>query len=88
AAPRPVAPTRVEQQAFDTSPGDAPLIAAERSASPAPRCSECGAGLDTALASCVLSARDDENGSPRRFLVAYCAACGSTFGTTPANSTQ
>lgn len=87
AAPRQAAPVRVEQQAFDTSPGDAPARVAARTEPASPRCSECGASLDTALASRVLAA-GGEDGAPQHFVVAYCAACGSSLGATPADSTQ
>ena len=52
---------------------------------PSPRCSGCGATLDATLSSQILSARS-EDGEERRFVVAYCSACGSSIGATPANS--
>lgn len=85
--PHRAGPATIQQQAFDTSPSSPPPIGVERSEQAVPHCSECGAPLDTALASRVLTAHD-ESGPPQRFVVAYCSTCGSAFGATPASSTQ
>lgn len=46
-----------------------------------PRCSGCGAGLDAEL-SFQIRLASGEDGDLRRFVVAYCAACGSALGVT------
>ncbi len=86
-ARRRTAPENVEQQAFDTAPGNPPAGGAKRSEQVAPRCSACGASLETALASRALTARG-KGGGAQRFVVAYCSACGSSLGATPTNSTH
>jgi ATP-dependent Clp protease ATP-binding subunit ClpC len=48
-----------------------------------PRCADCGAVLATALSHRVVTATD-EAGSSRDFVVAFCSACGSAVGVSPA----
>ena len=48
-----------------------------------PRCAACGSALDSALAHRVVTSRGDA-GPPMKFVVAYCASCGSVVGATVA----
>lgn len=47
-----------------------------------PRCSTCGAGLDTTLRWRALSV-PGETGQPRDLVLAYCESCGTTVGVVP-----
>lgn len=49
-----------------------------------PRCPTCAASLEQTLASSTVTAA---GAPPASFLVAYCSACGSTLGATPAAGT-
>jgi ATP-dependent Clp protease ATP-binding subunit ClpC len=48
-----------------------------------PRCPRCGEVLATVLTHRVLTATD-ESGVPRDFVIAFCSACRSALGATPA----
>jgi len=48
-----------------------------------PRCANCGQGLTTVLSHRVLAATD-EAGTRRDFVIAFCSACGSSLGASPA----
>jgi ATP-dependent Clp protease ATP-binding subunit ClpA len=48
-----------------------------------PRCANCGELLATALSHRVLVA-PDEAGASRDFVIAYCSACGTAVGASPA----